>query len=417
MVIRDNLLTIWELVQVHLPPDYDADKRARERRAFLRKREVKDVASLFHLCMAYGGCGMSLRETCAWAEAVRLASLSEPSLMERLCKAAPWLGDIVAALITQQATAPAKRWAGYRLRALDATSICQPGADRTTWRLHVGYDLASGQVDHIELTDGRGAENLQRLTYRPGEIVLGDRIYARAHNLRLVRQDGADFIVRMGWNSLRLKHADGGGFDLFATLHALEEQEEEVRVRVDEDKSASIALRLVIWRKTPEQTEAEQKRLLKNAKKRGTKVDPRSLEAAKYVMLLTSLPANVFPACDVLAIYRFRWQIELAFKRMKSLAGLDELAAKDPALAQAWIFARLIAFLIAEQIAGQVPDSPPFGPSKARPCETHVKQTSNAKPLALADDQNDPCRDPPNHSRLAVAGHSRCPDEKPPTLM
>jgi hypothetical protein len=263
-------------------------------------------------------------------------------------------------------------------------------------------------VDHIELTDGHGAENLQRLTYRPGEIVLGDRAYARAHNLQLVKQDGADFIVRMGWNALRLKRADGGDFDLFATLRAQAGQEGEVRVRVDEASGvgALLELRLIIWRKTPEQAEAEQKRLLKNAKKRGTKVDPRSLEAAKYVMLLTSLPANVFPACDVLAIYRFRWQIELAFKRMKSLAGLDELAAKDPALAQAWIFARLIAFLIAEQIAGQVPDSPPFGPSKAHPRETHIKQTSHAKPLALADDQNGPCRDLPNHSRLAVGGHS-----------
>jgi Transposase DDE domain len=417
MVSRDELLNIWELVQAHLPAHFDVQRRARERRAFLRKREVKDVASLFRLCMAYGGCGMSLKETCAWAEAVRLASLSEPSLLERLCKAAPWLGDIVAALIAQQTTVPAKRWTGYRLRALDATSICQPGADRTTWRLHVGYDLASGQVDHIELTDGHGAENLQRLTYRPGEIVLGDRAYARARNLRLVKQDGAEFIVRMGWNALRLKQADGSDFDLFATLHAQAGQEGEVKVRVDEDKGAPLELRLVIWRKTPEQAEAEQKRLLKNAKKRGTKVDPRSLEAAKYVMLLTSLPANLFPACDVLAIYRFRWQIELAFKRMKSLAGLDELAAKDPALAQAWIYARLIVFLIAEQIAGQVPDSPPFGPSKARPRETHFKQTSHAKPLALADDQNGPCRDPPNHSRLAVAGRSRRPEGKPAALM
>jgi hypothetical protein len=411
MVIRDELLNIWELVQAHLPPHFDAQQRARERRAFLRKREVKDVASLFSLCMAYGGVGMSLRETCAWAEAVRLASLSGPSLMERLCKAAPWLGDIVAALIEQQATVPVKQWAGYRLRAIDATSICQPGADRTTWRLHVGYDLASGQVDHIELTDGRGAENLQRLTYRPGEIVLGDRIYARAHSLRLVKQDGADFIVRMGWNALRLKHADGSDFDLFAALHAQAGQEGEVRVRVDGDNGAPLALRLVIWRKTPEQAEAEQKRLLKNANKRGTKVDPRSLEAARYVMLLTSLPADVFPACEVLAIYRFRWQIELAFKRMKSLAGLDELAAKDPMLAQAWIFARLIAFLIAEQIAGQVPDSSPSGPGKT---PINIKQKPRTKPLALAHDQNDPCSDPPDHSQLDdVAGHSRRHEGRP----
>jgi DDE family transposase len=411
MVIRDELLNIWELVQAHLPADFDPQRTARERRAFLRKRNVKDVASLFRLCMAYGGCGMSLRETCAWAEALKLASLSEPSLMERLCKAAPWLGDIVAALITQQATVPAKRWAGYRLRAVDATSICQPGADRTTWRLHVGYDLASGQVDHIALTDGRGAENLQRLTYRPGEIVLGDRIYARAQNLRGVKRDGADFIVRTGWNSLRLKRTDGGEFDLFATLRAQEGQQGEARVRVDEASGAGapLQLRLVIWRKTPEQAQAEQKRLIKNAKKRGTKVDPRSLEAAKYVMLVTSLPADVFPAGDVLAIYRFRWQIELAFKRMKSLAGLDELAAREPALAQAWIYARLIAFLIAEQIAGQVPDSPPFGPGKP-----NIKQTPHAKPLTLAHDQNGPYGNPRDHSRPAVARYSRRSEASPP---
>src|SRR5262249_60595658 len=159
------------------------------------------------------------------------ACISESSLMERVCKAAAWLGGIVAALIAQQATVPAKRWAGYRLRAIDATAICQPGADRTTWRLHVGYDLASGQVDHIALTDGRGAENLQRLTYRPGEIGLGDRVYARAHNLRSVQSDGCDFVVRTRWNFLRLKMPDCSAFDLLATLRAAAVAGGEVQVR------------------------------------------------------------------------------------------------------------------------------------------------------------------------------------------
>jgi hypothetical protein len=171
-------------------------------------------------------------------------------------------------------------------------------------------------------------------------------------------------------------------------------------------------MRLIIWRKTPEQAEAEQKRLLKNGKKRGTKVDPRSLEAAKYVMLLTSLPTDAFPACDVLAIYRFRWQIELAFKRMKSLAGLDELAAREPALAQAWLYAKLIAFLIAEQIAGQVPESPPSEPRKAR-----FKPKRRAEPFTLAHDQNGPRRNPRDHSRTAVARYPRSPQAIPSVSM
>ena len=200
--------------------------------------------------------------------------------------------------------------------------------------MHVGYDLASGQVDQIELTDGRGAEKLQRLKYQPGDIVLADRAYARPRDLRPVIEDGADFIVRTGWNSLRLLHPDGSVFDLFAALAAQTAQEGEVSVRIEEggDFGQPLILRLVIRRKSPEQAEAEQKRLLKDAKKRGKQPDPRSLEAAKYILLLTSLPPGTFPAADVLALYRFRWQLELAFKRMKSLAGLDALAAKKPEL-------------------------------------------------------------------------------------
>src|SRR3979490_2042376 len=383
MKIRPEILDHWPEVSAHFPSDFDLEATARSRGAFTRARVIKNAETLLRLALAYGGCGMSLRETCAWAEAAGIASLRDPSLLVRLAKAAPWLGDIVTALIAQQAKVPAERGAGYRLRALDGTLICEPGADRTTWRLHVGYDLATGQVDQLELTDGHGAENLQRLTYRPGDIVLGDRCYARPRDLRPMMDAGADFIVRSGWNSLRLLQANGEPFDLFAALAAQTEQESEVQVRVHEGtevpSSEPLMLRLVIRRKDPEQAEAEQKRLLKDAKKRGKQPDPRSLEAAKYILLLTSLPAAAFPPADILAIYRFRWQIELAFKRFKSLAGLDMLPAKKPELARAWIYARLIVAIIAEQIAGQVPDSSPSGPDN-----------DTRKPIALASHEDSP---------------------------
>jgi hypothetical protein len=383
MKIRPEILDRWPEVSARFPASFDVEATARSRGAFTRVREIKNAETLLRLALAYGGLGMSLRETCAWAEASGIASLSDPSLIERLCKAAPWLGDIVAALISEQASVPARRWAGYRLRALDGTSICEPGADRTTWRLHVGYDLATGQVDQLELTDVHGAENLQRVSYRVGDIVLADRYYARPRDLRPVMDAGADFIVRTGWNSLRLLQANGEPLDLFAALATQTEQESEVQVRVHEgitEAPQPLMLRLVIRRKEPEQAEAEQKRLLKDARKRGKQPDPRSLEAAKYILLLTSLPADAFPPSDILAIYRFRWQIELAFKRFKSLAGLDMLPAKKPELARAWIYARLILAIIAEQIAGQVPDSSPSGPDN----------TTSSKSIALASHEDRP---------------------------
>jgi DDE family transposase len=397
MTIRPEILDHWPELSAHFPANFDIEGTARARGALTRARAIKDARTLLRLALAYGGLGMSLRETCTWAEASGIASLRDPSLLERLCKAAPWLGDMVAALIAEQREAPAKRWAGYRLRALDGTSICEPGADRTTWRLHVGYDLTAGQVDQLELTDGRGAENLQRLTYRSGDIVLADRYYARPRDLRPVIDAGADFIVRTGWNSLRLLQENGEPFELFKALAAQAAEENEVKVRIHEGTNAPepLILRLVIRRKDPEQATAEQKRLIKHAKKCGKKPDPRSLDAANYILLLTSLPATVFPPADILAIYRFRWQIELAFKRFKSLAGLDQLPAKNPELARAWIYARLIVALIAEQIAGQIPDSSPSGHGN-----------TSRKPIALASHQDRIGLDPRSHSRTTAV--ARC---------
>jgi hypothetical protein len=396
MKIRPEILDHWPEVSARFPTGLDLEATARLRGAFTRAREIKNAETLLRLALAYGGLGMSLRETCAWAEAGGIVSLSDPSLLDRLCKAAPWLGDIVAALIAEQAKVPAGRWAGHRLRALDGTSICQPGADRTTWRLHVGYDLATGQVDQLELTDVHGAENLQRLSYAPGDIALSDRYYARPRDLRPVIDAGADFIVRTGWNSLRLLQPNGEPFDLFAALAAQAEQESEVQVRIHEGVTGAappqpLILRLVIRRKDPDQAQAEQKRLIKDAKKRAKQPDPRSLEAAKYILLLTSLPVATFPPADILTLYRFRWQIELAFKRFKSLAGLDMLPAKKPELARAWIYARLIVAIIAEQIAGQVPESSPSGHGK-----------TGRKPIALASHENCPRQHPRCRSRAAA---------------
>ncbi len=408
MKIRPEILDHWPELSAHFPPGFDVEATARARGAFTRAREIKNAATLLRLALAYGGLGMSLRETCTWAEAGGIASLRDPSLLERLCKAAPWLGDMVAALIAERTKAPAKRWAGYRLRALDGTSICQPGADRTTWRLHVGYDLATGQVDQLELTDIHGAENLQRLTYQLGDIVLADRYYARPRDLRPVIDAGAHFIVRTGWNSLRLLQANGEPFDLFAALAAQAEQQGEVQVRIYEGTTEALeplSLRLVIRRKNPEQAAAEQKRLLKDAKKRGKQPDPRSLEAAKYILLLTSLPAADFPPADILALYRFRWQIELVFKRFKSLAGLDELPAKNPELARAWIYARLIVAIIAEQIAGQVPDSSPSGHGN-----------TSRKPIALASHEDRIGHDSRRHSwATPVADRLQLLHQNPPS--
>ena len=71
--------------------------------------------------------------------------------------------------------------------------------------------------------------------------------------------------------------------------------------------------------------------------------------AADWILLLTSLDPTAAPAPVALELYRLRWQVELAFKRLKSLGHLDQLPAKDPDLARSWLYANLIAAILTDQ--------------------------------------------------------------------
>ena len=88
-------------------------------------------------------------------------------------------------------------------------------------------------------------------------------------------------------------------------------------------------------------------------------LQPMTLTSAKYLMVLTSLPTDAVAASAVLAAYRLRWQVELAFKRLKSGLGIDRLLARDPTMARSWLLAHLIFALMIEDGASEVLDSPP----------------------------------------------------------
>jgi hypothetical protein len=70
-------------------------------------------------------------------------------------------------------------------------------------------------------------------------------------------------------------------------------------------------------------------------------LQPMTLASARFLMVLTSLPADLATAPAVLAAYRLRWQVELAFKQLKIGLGIDRLLARDPARARSWLLSHL----------------------------------------------------------------------------
>ncbi|MEY4375134.1 MAG: hypothetical protein RL760_1301, partial [Candidatus Eisenbacteria bacterium] len=102
-------------------------------------------------------------------------------------------------------------------------------------------------------------------------------------------------------------------------------------------------------------------RILREAKKRGKVPSERTLRATKFAFLLTSVPARDASDATMAELYRVRWQIELTFKRWKSLLHLADLRADDPDLARAYIYAKLIAAVLADTMARQWRAFSPYG--------------------------------------------------------
>jgi hypothetical protein len=87
----------------------------------------------------------------------------------------------------------------------------------------------------------------------------------------------------------------------------------------------------------------------------------KAIEAAGYVFVWTSLPAKAFPGPKVLVLYRVRWQIELAFKRMKSILGLGQLPKQADASARAWLHGKLFIALLLDRLLHEAEAFSPWG--------------------------------------------------------
>lgn len=71
---------------------------------------------------------------------------------------------------------------------------------------------------------------------------------------------------------------------------------------------------------------------------------------AGYIFVLTTAGLDALSAAAVLELYRARWQVELGFKRLKSLFDAGSAPSKDPEAVRSWIYAKLLAVLLIERL-------------------------------------------------------------------
>ena len=347
-----NSDTIFAELLQDLPPE--TAELARQFNAFARARKIKTPEQLLRAVLLFVALDYTEREIAAnlVLSSPDISKLSNQAVRERLAGCLPWLQALLSRLIQRPAWPDLP--SGLRLLALDASEIGAPGG-KGAWRVHALMEVVSLQLAAVALTDLKTGETLCNFEFAPGDVVLTDRGYSHRRGVSHLLKSGGEIVTRYNPHHIPLADAQGQALDVAAWLADCERGE---RRTLEGFLTAPDGTRHQVWVhacRLPEQAAAAARRRCLRAGKTG-KYTPRkqTLFLAEFVMVLTSVAPEVVGAKVILELYRCRWQIELLFKRYKSLLDVDQLRARiGSVLGNVWLHGKLLYALLIERRAGR----------------------------------------------------------------
>jgi hypothetical protein len=353
----------WDLLMHFFPPDWKAV--AARTGALKGLRQDKLEENYLRTLLIHLGCGHSLRETVVRARKAQLANLSDVALLKRLRKARDWLHGLCCGLFAERGLRGPED-PGAVLRLMDATLVKEPGETGSQWRIHYSLQWPTLRCDFFKLTpvEGKGTgETLRQYPIQPGDLILVDRGYCHAAGIHHVAVGKAWVTVRLNPDSLILHTPQGKLFPLLDKLKAIQRTGEVAawNVRVPFEGQTPIEARVCVVRKSQAAIDKAIKKLRRQASKQGSQLQPETLIYAEYVMVVTTFPEDQYSPIMILEWYRFRWQIELLFKRFKQIVQLGHLPKHGEESAQAWLYGKLFIALLTEKVIEHANAFSPWG--------------------------------------------------------
>ena len=342
----------WKVLSQFFPKGWKI--RAKTLGAMTRQRSVHSVNKLLQLLLIHLSDGYSLRETVAIAKSGGIADISDVSLLKRLKNSSEWFRWMSLELLHRKGIEmKIPQWLSkYNVKSIDASVITEPGSTGTDWRLHYSVYLFGLQCDQFIITQPNVGESFVNFKVEPGDLFIGDRAYGRFKSLKYVKDNGGDFITRF----------KNKAFSLYYNNEELKLVEELKNLRVNNIKEwpltvitsegTGLNLRLCAVKKNRKAAEDAIKKAKRLASKRQETIDPETIELHKYVIVLTSLEQEI-SAKLILELYRCRWQVEIAFKRLKGILGLGHLPKTDPQSCRAWLHGKMFVALLAQAIVDE----------------------------------------------------------------
>lgn len=353
----------WSILLSFFPNNWE--ELAATTNAVKGLRKEKNTENYLRTLLLHLACGYSMRETVTRAKLANIADISDVALLWRLRKSKEWLHSLCVSLFEEQGIA-LNKGGGFQVRLFDATTVKEPGKTGSLWRIHYSVTLPTLSCDFFNLTETKGkgtGESFFQFSIKKGDYIIADRGYSTAPGVHHVASKKAYVMVRVNTQSLVIQNLKGGEFPLLKNVMEIKKAGivRSWHVQIPGRKSDIIKGRICIIRKTEEAIQMAQTKLRREAQKKGHLLKPETLEYAKYVIVFTTFPEESFNDIDILQWYRIRWQVELIFKRFKTIAELGHLPKHSDDSSKAWLYGKLFVALLTEKLINYASSISPWG--------------------------------------------------------
>ena len=319
--VYSPLVTLWTFVSQVLSSDHSCRDAVARLRAFLTADGQKPCSS------ATGGYVKARQR-----------------LPERVCQR---LACDVGRQVHEKVGGDAKLLQGRPIKLVDGTTVSmpdtaenqaaypqqpqqEPGLGFPIARLVGLISLASGALLDLVLAPYSGKGTGETTLFRqmwdslsPGDIAVGDRIFATFWDLAMLKERGVDSVYRQ--HQLRMTKGQRikqlGRRDWLLRVPKPDECPEWMDRATYDAQPAELIVREVTIR----------------VKVRGCRV--------KWITLVTTLlDADEYPAEELVAVYRARWHAELDLRSIKVTMQMDVLRCKTPEMVRKEIWMHMLAY-------------------------------------------------------------------------
>lgn len=344
---KEKLAPIYEL----MPTGWK--EAAKETGAMVRSRKISTPEELLRLNFLYQTSGDSYGLTAALTQiSENQEGLNKTAVQKRIINSRKWLKWLCLNLCRQEdyIVEPPEWLKDYRVCLTDASNYSKKGSKQADVRFHYMVELFTLNMVEMYFTGAEEGEKLSRYQkIREKDIIIGDRAYGTIKGMQHVRAHGGEFLLRFKANSFNLYTESGEKYDL--TKH-LESGTENALMDLQlyyKDGNKFYPIRICVSGKKPEDVEKSQRQIKRsNTKDKRGKVSDLQQIYSRYIIVATSLPSNIY-ADKILELYRMRWQIEIVFKRLKSIFG-GEFSAKRHDAIESWFYGKLLLAIICETL-------------------------------------------------------------------